>query len=112
MSLVGGIPWNSIGVVTVCLLMCGLIVTGRLVPRSHSEQRIKDLKATMDERVRELTDRNTFLQAHVVSMENVKEELARQNSELLGTSRLATQLLGAIHPQIPQGSGIDGHFPS
>lgn len=81
------LPWNGIGTVGLALIVTWLVVTGRLVPRATVEKMLADGAA-----------RNAYLERHIDAQQEVKSELASQNTELLGTSRLATALLRAVAP--------------
>lgn len=94
-SIAGGIPWNNLGVVGLCAAMAVTIITGRLIPKS-----------TVDKLVGGLESRNQFLEQTIVSMQEVKQELASQNRELLGTARLSAALLETVHPE-----GRGGNVP-
>ncbi|WP_378735427.1 hypothetical protein [Nocardia brasiliensis] len=87
MTDLSALPWDQVGTVGLALIMTGLVVTGRLVPR-----------ATVDRLLADADNRNAFLERHIEAQQAVKSELASQNSELLGTARLATTLLRAVAP--------------
>lgn len=78
----------------MCLVITWLVVTGKLVPKS-----------TVDKLVGGLEARNQFLESTIVSMQEVKQELASQNGELLGTARLSAALLESVHPDRSAGGG-------
>lgn len=87
MTDLNAVPWENVGVVGFAMLVTALVVTGRLVPR-----------ATVDRLLADSAHRTAFLERHIEAQQAVKSELASQNSELLGTARLATTLLRAVAP--------------
>lgn len=89
------VPWDQIGTVGLALIVMALVVTGRLVPR-----------ATVDRLLADRDQRTAFLERHIDAQQAVKNELAQQNTELLGTARLATRLLEAVAPATPRESHV------
>ncbi|WP_342800962.1 hypothetical protein [Nocardia sp. No.11] len=87
MTDLSALPWDQVGTVGLALIVMGLVVTGRLVPRATVERLLADAAA-----------RTAFLERHIDAQQSVKSELASQNTELLGTARLATTLLRAVAP--------------
>lgn len=93
MTDLSALPWDQVGTVGLALIVMGLVVTGRLIPR-----------ATVDRLLADAEVRSAFLERHIEAQQAVKSELASQNTELLGTARLATTLLKAVAPSTPRES--------
>lgn len=98
MSDLSALPWDQVGTVGLALIIMGLVVTGRLVPR-----------ATVDRLLADRDQRTAYLERHIDAQQSVKSELVTQNSQLLGTAQLATTLLQAVAPtresHVVQGEG-------
>lgn len=82
------LPWDSVGTVGLAMIVMGLVVTGRLVPR-----------ATLDRLTADAAQQIDYLRQHIDAQQAVKSELVQQNSELLSTATLATTLLKAVAPR-------------
>jgi len=81
------VSWDQVSTVGLALIVMGLVVTGRLVPRATVERLLADRD-----------QRNAYLERHIDAQQAVKSELVSQNSELLGTARLSAALLQAVAP--------------
>ncbi|MGW5377426.1 hypothetical protein ACWESM_18470 [Nocardia sp. NPDC003999] len=85
------VPWDSVGTVGLALIVMGLVVSGRLVPRATVERLLADA-----------ANRAAYLERHIDAQQAVKSELATQNTRLLSTAQLATTLLQAVAPTTPR----------
>jgi hypothetical protein len=92
MTEIYGIATSDLGAAALVGVVVLLVLTGRLVPRSH----LSDLRADRDARIQEIAgERDTWRDAHQVS-EEARREAQDQVGELLELSRTADHVLRSL----------------